>query len=746
MGTISRRSLLRSSGAVGVLSSLSVDKLFGEFFQPAAPSALYPPDSLVTCCGICDSACGIRATVSNGVVQFLQGLPEDFQGGGALCAKGTSGAALMYDPDRLKYPMKRTNPVKGLGVDPGWVRISWEEALDTVATRFRAILEQHGNEALLAVSRPKPELLLRFIKSLGMTRVDHNDTCYGVEKVIQKYTVGPKSFGHDFENAKYVLLFGWDLIAKNKIVFARGLHAAKSNGAKVICFNPHRTATARFADEWYPIRPGADLAAVLAIIHVLVQENLYNKEFVDNYTNFGQYENQIREHFDKYSPEWAEAVCDVPAGDLRRIAREFAANGPAIVPVHKKTPATNYANASQLTHALSILNILAGTIDRPGGRYDARMFKLAGLDTIYPPPKYPTPAAKRVDGREKLPLANEGDFGMFTTLADGMTRVYPGRTKGVFWYGYSIMSFPQPEKMAEALKTVEFMAVVDILPADATYFADVLLPNAMYLEGNDLVERDYSAKMPQVVGRQALVNPQFEAKTTGWICVELGKRLAPDFFKKADGAWISPGEVLDEKLRRAGLAESFAEFRKVGVATKQAEFVPTTKFGAPGGKCQIYVPEFAAKGYDALPQWRPKRAEPSAEYPYYLVTYLPGTHKRNSTQNNRILNEIMPENAAMLNPALATKLGISEGQRIRVRSKDGAVELPAHLTETIRPDCVKMAHGFGHVSPLLRAAGGRGVRDNDLMATQTPEEMLASGNFAGSGAIMDAVVTIEAAT
>lgn len=742
MSSISRRGLLRSAAVAGSLAALPINKALASYFQPSHP-ALYPQDSLVSCCGICDSACGIRATISDGVVRFLQGLPEDFQGGGALCAKGTAGAALLYDPDRLKYPMRRTNPVKGLGVDPGWVRISWEEALDTIATRFRSTLDRYGNEALLAVSRPKPEFLLRLIKSLGMTRVDHNDTCYGVEKVIQKYTVGPKSFAHDFENSKYVLLFGWDMVAKNKIVFARGLHTAKTNGAKVVCFNPHRTATARFADEWFPIRPGSDLAAVLAIIHVLLTENLYDKDFAANYTNLPQYEQQIREHFAAYSPEWAEKLCDVPAQDLRRIAREFAAGGPAIVPVHKKTPATNYANAGQLTHALSILNILAGTIDRPGGRYDARMFKLASLDSIYPPPAYPAPAAKRVDGREKLPLAQDSDFGMFTTLADGMTRVYPGRTKAVLWYGYSIMSFPQPEKMAEALKTVDFMAVVDVLPADATYFADILLPNALYLEGNDLVERDYAAKSPQVVARQALIAPQFEAKTTGWICLELGKRLAPSFFKKSDGSWINPTEVLDEKLRRAGLAETFADFKKTGIATKQADFVPTVRFAAPGGKCQIYVPEFASKGYEALPSWRPKRAEPSPEFPYYLLTYLPGTHKRNSTQNNAILNEIMPTNQALVNTALAAKHGISEGQRIRIRSKDGSIELIAHLTETLRPDCVKIAHGFGHVSPQLRTASGKGARDNDLIATQTPEEMLATGNFAGSGAIMDAVVTIE---
>lgn len=743
MPAISRRDLLRTTGAASATGLLSAESAFAEFFQPAS-RAIFPQDSIVTACGICDSACGIRATVKDGVIQFLQGLPEDPQGGGTLCAKGASAAALKYDPDRLKYPMKRTNPAKGIGIDPGWTRISWDEALDTIAERFKAILEKHGRQALLAVSRGRPEILNRFYRSLGITRVDHNDMCYGVDIIVQKYTIGPHSFAYDLPNSKYILLFGWDMMARAKLTLARPLAEARAKGARIINFNPHRTVTARFSDEWYPIRPGSDLAAILAIINVLLEENLYNREFVHSYTNFNTYESRIRDHFRAYTPEWAEGLCDVPASDLRRIAREFGTQGPAVAPVHKKTPAANYANATQACHALSILNILAGTIDRPGGRYFPRTISIPALDSIYPPPAYPPLPSKRVDGREQIPYAQEGNYGMFSTLAQGMLESNPGQVKGLFWFGYSLLSFPDTKKIAEALKTVDFMVLVETMPADAAYFADIVLPNAMYLEGSDIVARTYNAKSPMVVARQPLTSPPFEAKSTGWICVELGKRLAPDYFKKPDGAWINPSEVLDEQVRRAGLAENFAAFRKAGFVARSAEFVPATTFSVPGGKCQIYVPQFESSGYDPLPKWVPKRDEVSEEFPFYLITFLPGNHKRNSTQNNAILNEIAPENHAWLNAATAKRLGIREGQTVRLRSRIGSIELYAKLTETLRPDCVVVPHGYGHHSPAMTRASGRGACDNFLIPSQSPAEMLAGRNFTGSGAIMDAVVAIDA--
>lgn len=739
---ITRRSVLQGAGGAAVLGTLPWNEAFAEYFE-RSQAIPYPPESLVTACGICDSACGMRVTVKDGTIRFIQGLPEDPHNEGRLCAKGTSSAYIRNDPDRLKYPMKRTNPRKGLEEDPRWVRIGWNEALDLIAEKYTEIRSKYGQEALLAISRGKPPWFARLYSALGMERVDHNDLCYGVDTVVAKQTIGGHTFAWDLENAKYIVLFGWDMVARAKLSLANRLVHAKENGARVIHFNPIYTATAKFSDEWHPVRPGGDLAVALAMIHVLVKENLFDRDFVSQYTNFPEYETQIRQHFEKYTPEWAEKESDVPSDVIRRIAREFGSTRPAVAPLHKKTLAANYENAAPLCHAIAILNILAGNIDRLGGHYFPRAFEIPALDAIYPPPAYPKPPAKRVDGREKLPLA--GGYGMFSTLADGMLNRYPGRVKFLFWNNYNLNSFPQRRMMEEALKTVEFMVLVDILPMDAMYFADVVLPSTMFLEGSDIIVREMAAKSPFAVVRQPVVGAPFEAKSAAYIAIELGKRLAPDYFKKTDGSWISSSELLDEQVRRSGLGQNFADFRKKGFVAGEEPFIPATKFATASGKCQIYIPAFAAKNYDPLPNWRPKRDLPSANYPYYLITYLPGAHKRNSTQNNPVLFEIDGTPYVHIHPSTAARHGIRDGARVRVRSRAGEAVGVARLTETIRPDAVAVPHGLGHRSPWLTVAGGKGFCDNDLIPAQTIDELVQRGNWLGSGCIMDAVVAIEPA-
>lgn len=741
---LTRRNLIKYTG-MGLLTAPAALPSFGQYFK-AAGSLNATATRVTSCCGVCSPACGLQATLQDGVVKFIEGLPGDAHGEGHLCGKGAAGAGFLYDPDRLKYPMKRTNPEKGFNVDPGWVRISWEEALDTIAARMKSTVDAYGTEALLFVTLPSPDLWSRFMNAMGVVnRIDHIDVCFQTDRILQKYTTGGKTWCNDFENSNYILLFGWDLVAKAKIVYANGIVKARSKGAKVVHFSPTYTATSRMASEWHNINPGTDLAVALAMIQVIVGEDLYNKDFVANYTNFTQYEKEIRAHFAEYTPEWAEQQSGVPAADIRRIAREFAASGASIAPAHKKTLCANYMNATQLVHAISILNILAGTVDRPGGRYFARTYSVPGVDAVYPPPAYPAKKGRRVDGRDKLPLVQETDSGLFSTLADGMLNKFPGMIKFAFWNAYTILAFPNPSTMEEAMKQVEFTVVMDFLPTDTVSMADIVLPSAMYLETNDVVVRDYQAKYPQAVPRTAVASPIFETKSAAYVGIELGKRLCPDYFKLADGSWINPNTLLDEKVKRAGLGENFADFKAKGIVEKPAPFVPRTTFatGDPSNKCQIYIPQFPARGAEALPNWHPKRALPDEHYPLYYLTFIPGIHKRNSTENNRILNEIMPSNAAILNPALAAKMNIKEGQAVLLRSRAGQLELPAHLSEIVRPDAVLVAHGFGHRSRYLGAAGGRGARDGDLVPNPSIDDFVAAGNYGGASCIMDAVCSVE---
>ncbi|HEY3442777.1 MAG TPA: molybdopterin-dependent oxidoreductase [Paludibaculum sp.] len=743
---LTRRNLLKSTGAAGaaLLTVPGALKGFDQFFRPAS-SLSATATKVTTCCGICSPACGMQATVQDGVIQFLEGLPGDAHGEGHLCGKGAAGAGFLYDPDRLKYPMKRTNPNKGFDEDPGWVRISWTEALDTIAGKMKGYIDAYGAESLLFITLPGPDLLVRLINAMGIVnRTDHIDVCFQTDRIIQKYTTGGKTWCNDFENAKYILLFGWDMVSKAKIVYANGVVKARSNGAKVVHFSPTYTATSRMSSEWQNIKPGTDLAVALAMINVIVSENLYNKEFVDAYSNFGQYEAQIRSHFAEYTPAWAETESGVAAADIARIAREFAQSGGGIVPAHKKTLCANYMNSTQLVHAVSILNILAGTVDRAGGRYFPRTVAIPGVDAVYPPPAYPAKKGARVDGRDKLPFVQETDSGLFSTLADGMLTKYPGQIKMAFWNAYTILAFPNPPKMEQAMKSVEFVVAMDFLPTDTVSMADIVLPSAMYLELNDVVARDYQAKYPQAMPRVAVSAPIFETKSAGYVAIELGKRLCPDYFKLADGSWINPNVLLDEKVKRAGLGENFAEFKAKGIVEKPAPFVPRTTFatGDPNGKCQVYVPQFAAKGAEALPKWHPKREQPSADFPLYYLTFIPGIHRRNTSENNRILHEIMPTNAAILNPALAKTMNIKEGQTVVIRSRVGQIELPAHLSEIIRPDAVMVAHGFGHRSRYLSVAGGNGSRDGDVVPDASIDDFIAAGNYGGASCIMDVVCNI----
>ncbi len=585
--SITRRNLIQVSAAAGVAAMPGSLDAFDEFFKKAA-AAEANVSKMITCCGVCSPACGLQATVQDGVVKFIEGLPGDAHGEGHLCGKGAAGAGFLYDPDRLKYPMKRTNPKKGFDVDPGWVRISWQEALDTIAAKMGDTIQAHGTEAALFVTLPSPDLWSRFMNAMGVVnRIDHIDVCFQTDRIIQSYTTGGKTWCNDFENSKYILLFGWDLVAKAKIIYAGGVVKARSNGAKVVHFSPNYTATSRMASEWHTIKPGTDLAVALAMINIIVSENLYNQDFVDKFTNFAAYESDIRGHFAQYTPEWAAEISGVPAEAIARIAREFAASGASIAPAHKKTLCANYSNATQLVHCISILNILAGTVDRPGGRYFARTYSVPGVDAIYPPPAYPAKKGRRVDGRDKLFFVNQTDTGLFSTLADGMLNKFPGMIKFAFWNAYTILAFPNPKTMEEAMSKVDFSVVMDFIPTDTCTMADIVLPSAMYLEGNDVVARDYNAKYPQALARAGVAAPIFETKSIAYVAIELGKRLCPDYFKTAAGEWINANTLLDEKVKRAGLGDDFADFKAEGDCREASALRAAHNVRHPGRHRQV---------------------------------------------------------------------------------------------------------------------------------------------------------------
>ncbi|HHE72088.1 MAG TPA: twin-arginine translocation signal domain-containing protein, partial [Chloroflexi bacterium] len=298
--TLSRREFLKLIGtgsAAAVLSGgLTAFVPTPTYAAPEEEGVLYGV------CGMCGMGCAYVAHLRNGRIVRLSGNPKDQIAEGKLCVKGYSGIRLLYDPDRLKYPMKRTNPEKGIGVDPRWVRISWDEAIELTASSLKQIRDTYGPEAIIMISMAKP-WQKHFARAIGTPNlISHHNTCVASQVLAWVTTVGCMAWTVDFEHSKYILCFGWDSLGKAKNHWGRAVNRARANGAKLVVFDPRLSITAAKADEWIPIKPGTDLAALLAMIHVIINEDLYDHEFIENYT-YGL--GQLKEAVQEYTPEWA---------------------------------------------------------------------------------------------------------------------------------------------------------------------------------------------------------------------------------------------------------------------------------------------------------------------------------------------------------------------------------------------------------------------------------------------------------
>ncbi|MGQ9456948.1 MAG: molybdopterin-containing oxidoreductase family protein [Anaerolineae bacterium] len=729
---LSRRQFLKLAGAAGAAAVLG-----GELtaFVPLPAYAAPQEDGLLYgTCGICSMGCAYIAHLRNGRVVRLSGNPKDQTAEGKLCVRGYSGIRLLYDPDRLKYPMKRTNPEKGIGVDPGWVKISWEEALDLTANKLKEIRDTYGPQAIVLVARPQ-DWAKHFAKSIGTpNHIAHNNTCYSTHEVVWRAMVTGKgkTWTVDYEHSKYILAFGWDGMGKSKNHWGRAVNKALAQGAKLVVFDPRLSVTAAKAHEWIPIKPGTDLAVLLAMIRTIINEELYDKEFVANYT-FGF--EQLKAAVQEYTPEWAAGISEVPAETIVRIAREFATTKPAVVAHHKRDAGgPNYKNSWRTAQCYVILDALVGSIDRPGGHILDRKPKLPTFDEIFQLPPYPdTIKGPRIDGLDKFPLLKPLGKGAFSTLAEGILSQTPYPVKAMVVWKHNLLAFPNPSRLVEAIKTLDFVAVGDILPSEMVQLADVVLPDNTYFEGSGLSPREYHAMYPQVALRDPLP-PVHDTKSFSSVVITLLRKMGLNEYAPEN---MSGKEIMRAQLEALGT--SAEEIRGAGGMWGQpTELKPKTEFGTPSGKIELYSTVLEQNGYDPLPRWEPPRTVTSDQYPLHLLIWRKPWERMSQSQNDLILAEFCPENCATMNPELAKKVGVGEADYVWVESPVGKIKVRVHLTAGIRPDCVAVDHGFGHWSPGYSVAYQKGGNDGDLIPNLTVAEQVEAGCPA-MGALMEDV-------
>jgi thiosulfate reductase/polysulfide reductase chain A len=705
---LSRRDFFKLSTLAG--ATLVADRAVADSHPPGW-AGLRRTEQVATNCEMCFWRCGVIAEAADGRVVKLEGNPDHPLTRGRLCARGNAGASLLYDPDRLKYPMLRAG-ARGEGA---FRRITWEQALDLFAQRLSDLKQKYGPESVAYFPHGVSSGFFgTLMKAYGTPNAAEPAfaQCRGPREVGYALTFG-QGLGSpepvDLEEAKLMVLIGShigeNIFTSQVTAFAEAL----ARGAKLIVVDPRFSTAASKADWWLPIRPGTDIALLLAWMHVLIAEGGYDREYIARYaTGFPELSSYVRE----FTPEWAEPITEIPAPQIRETARAMALAKPAVA-LHPGRHATWYGDDTQRERAMAILTALTGSWGRKGGIFLPTPLERGKFST----PPFPESKRGRADGAGTLyPLASE-EQGVTNGLVDATLTGKPYPIKAWVIYGQNVLeSIPQRQRTLQAIEKLEFMAVVDVMPMEQANYADLVLPEATYLERYDPPMIAESAKQPFVAIRQPVVEPLYESKPGWWIMQEMAQRLG----LQAWFPWKTPQEHLQTLLGPLKVnLKALAVHGAVAFPGRPyiEDRVPGDGplFPTPSRKIELYSSILKQLGADPLPRYTPV-TDPPLGY-FRLVYGRAPVHSFARSQNNKVLDALMAENAVWINADVARDLRLEDGDRVTLQNQDGATSLPieVQITPGIRRDCVYMVHGFGHESRKLRRAYHRGASDTELM-------------------------------
>ncbi len=737
-----RREFIRktSYGVAGAaaLSGVSTD-WFGLYGNPTVNPNTDGEQVIPSFCELCFWKCGILAHVKDGRVTKIKGNPKDPLSKGHLCPRGTGGTGLLYDPDRLKKPMIRRD-VRG---SQEFEEVSWDAALNEVAENFERIKARYGAGALALFSH-----------GYGGNWMKHLFHAYGSPNIAAPsyaHCRGPRdvafdlTFGAgvgspertDIKNAQTLVLIGSHLGENMHNSQVQEFAEAIRNGAQVITVDPRFSVAASKSMEWMPIKPGTDLALILAWMNVIIGEGLYDRPYIESYAYGFE---QLQEHVKPYTPEWAYTRTGLDPAQIRKTAHMMASTKPATL-VHPGRHVTWYGNDTQRSRAIAILNALLGSWGRKGGFFIPAQVSV-------PPYEYPgylpfdPQTADRPDP-SKYPLADEA-------LAQGICdATVPGSLtddpsiKGWMVYGSNLpKTLPNPEQTYRAIQELEFLVTVDVLPAEIVGWSDVVLPEATYLERCDEVFTP-AWREPFISVRQEVVPPMYESKPGWWIAKELGSRIGlPEFFP-----WKDSMEYAQTRVHAAGLDCDVLRRDGVILGEPQPNYyeegaVPT--FYTESGRIELYSQPLAEHGFDPMPTWHDGEVSDPPEGYYRLLFGRSPVHTFTRTTNNRLLSEVMDENAVWVNRKVAERWGLRNGERVYLQNQDGvrsSFSAPLKVTDRIHPDAVYMVHGYGRNAKLLKQAYGRGIDDAELITRYKTDPIMG-----GTGMNVNFVTFLRAAT
>ncbi|MFC1943957.1 molybdopterin-dependent oxidoreductase [Chloroflexota bacterium] len=672
-------------------------------------------------CGLCSVHCRAKVKVYDGKVteQYYEVKKpgrsyQRWRTVIASCSRARSAAELIDHPQRLNYPLKRA----GERGENKWQRVTWDEALDDIASRLAGIRDGYGAEAVAFSTAGEnncaEEYRSRFQAHFGTPNLaSQAQVCYGVAEAMALAMIGGVvNLAFPTQATKCLMMLGANPSPAAPYLWYQMLDL-KKNGLKIITIDPRVSESASISDIHLQLRPGTDTALLLGMLNVIIGEGLYDREFVNGWClGF----DGLAERVKQYPPEKAADITSVPAEKIRAAARMYAANKPGLI--YHSMGLEQIPNATYGLQARLILSAITGNVDVAGGDLINPPHPTARLasDIECSDVMSPEQEAKLIGCRE-YPFYSS--WATFHKLEDN-TRKVRNRRLTAYWFagfGHSpsiwramitgkpypvkgliteatnpLLTMPNPRIVYDAMKAVGFHVGIDVFMTPSCLMADYVLPAACYLEKPIMSGGDY---YPLISAGEAAIPPMYERRAEYDIWRELGLRLG----QESHWPWKTLEESYDWRLEPLGVTFKELVNRGGDSPSLQSKNYQDSGFGTPSGKIELAPSMLEELGIDPLPsytEWSQGWASPEAEkYPMTLITGARNRHYYHSQgRQTDMVRRKSPDPLAQIHPDKAQELGLKDGDWIWIENRMGRVKFKCKCSKGILPDVVSAEHGW----------------------------------------------------
>ncbi len=674
-----------------------------------------------TFCHLCCGHCSVKAIVKDGrVVDMEPDMESGFSSEQCPLKKGRHAIPeVLYHRDRVIYPQKRVG-ARGEGK---WERISWDEALDTIAGKFQSLKDQYGPTSLaFGLGEPKGmefAFAQRFATAFGTPNVVTPGWSCGVP-VGQgsAFTYGWNCVPDDENIPNLVVLWGCNLVHTTGGMRRETLEAVLEKGGKLIVIDPNKIDMARNADLWIKIRPGSDGALAMGVLKVMIEEKLYDPEIASHWT-IGL--DQLTEHVQSFSLEEVEKVTWVPRQQIEEFARLYAQVKPGVI--QWGNALDQLANSFQTGRAIAIMRGLTGNLNIPGGDVFLTPAPFTRPGKFFLLGKYPR-QPERILG-DKFKMAQRSGFIPPHAMMKAVLEEKPYPIKAaMFILTNPLVSYPNSQETYAALMKLEFTVVSELFMTPTAALADIVLPAAWGMEHEEVGY--WPGWYEEMRAHPKIVDPPGECWPDTKILNELAKRLGmgADF-------WEDDHEALDLMLAPSGL--TYEQFKEKRVISPTREY-RKHDYRTPSGKIEIYSAALQKLGYAPMPVWSEVCSIPAAtkEYPLLLTNAKEEAYMLTSYKSVASIRMMRPEPVVEMNHKTARRLGLKEGDLVVIETRNGKIEQRLSLNKELDARVVMAAFGWWFPEDVSTEFGWRKANIN-ILTSSGPDYDVTTGGIALRG-------------